>query len=152
MEVLTSGAAAASVAVRPVTCAARVARHGRRFRLEIGPAAIFCCGRDRRRDPVVAARPDESPPASTAANASLVRLGLVDATSLCEALVQQAGLPTANLDEQTPDEQTLRHVPSQFAFQHKLIPIHANGQTLSVAMANPFDAAACEAVRVLTGK
>src|SRR4051812_46819990 len=48
---------------------------------------------------------------------ALVRLGYLDAISLCEALVQQAGLPTANLDEQTPDEQTLRHVPSQFAFQ-----------------------------------
>jgi type II secretion system protein E len=83
---------------------------------------------------------------------TLVRLGYLDATSLCEALVQQAGLPTANLDEQTPDEQTLRQVPSQFAFLHKLVPLHANGQTLSVAMANPFDTAACEAVRVLTGK
>jgi type II secretion system protein E len=83
---------------------------------------------------------------------TLVRLGYLDAVSVCETLVQQANLPTANLEEQVPDEETLRHVPSQFAFLHKLLPLHANGKTLSVAMANPFDTAACEAVRVLSGK
>jgi type II secretion system protein E len=83
---------------------------------------------------------------------ALVRLGYLDATSLCDALVQQAGLPTANLDEHVPDEQVLRQVPSQFAFHHKLVPLSAAGQSLSVAMANPFDSSACDALRVLTGK
>src|SRR4051812_30695725 len=54
---------------------------------------------------------------------ALVRLGFLDAASLCDALVHQTGLPTANLEEQTPDPQAIALIPSQFASHHKLVPL-----------------------------
>jgi type IV pilus assembly protein PilB len=83
---------------------------------------------------------------------ALLHLGYLDTALLCEALVQQAELPIADLEKQMPDAQALGQVPSEFALFHKLLPLASNGQTLSLAMANPFDTASCEAVRVLSGK
>ena len=83
---------------------------------------------------------------------TLIQLGYLDMPLLCEGLVQQAGLPVVSLEEQSPDAKAMAEVPSEFAFLHKLLPVALNGQTLSLAMANPFDTAACEAVRVLSGR
>ena len=83
---------------------------------------------------------------------TLIQLGYLDAIILCEAMVQQAGMPTADLQDRVPDADALALISSEFAFLHKLVPLACSGTSLSLAMANPFDALTCEAVRVMTGR
>jgi type II secretion system protein E len=82
----------------------------------------------------------------------LCQLGYLDPISLREALVRQAGLSTITFDEQTPDPQTLALISAEIALRHKVVPVSCADGVLTVAMADPFDQATCEAVRLLSGK
>jgi type IV pilus assembly protein PilB len=83
---------------------------------------------------------------------ALCQLGYLDPLALREALVQQAGVATVSLERAAPEPQVLAEVPSELAFRYKVVPLAAQDHTLSLAMADPFDRTALEALRVLTGK
>ena len=81
----------------------------------------------------------------------LTRLGHIDPQTLREALVEQAGLPHFDVENCQIPPDAIAAVPAEVAFQHKILPVAAHNRTLSVAMADPFDSAALELLRVLTG-
>jgi len=81
----------------------------------------------------------------------LSRLGHVDGQTIREALVEQAGLPRVDIENCQIDPKAAAAVPAELAFLHKILPISTHNRTLLVAMADPFDWAAVELLRVLTG-
>ena len=82
----------------------------------------------------------------------LTQLGYIDVGGLCRALVHQAGLPTVDPDAIKINADALVLFPSELAFRHKILPFDTRNHTLHLAMADPFDRKALEAVRVLSGK
>ena len=82
----------------------------------------------------------------------LCRLGHVNSQTVREALVLQAGLSRIDLEADQIDPQAIAAIPADVAFRHKVLPFSIHNRTLSVAMADPFDHAAIESLRVLTGR
>ena len=81
----------------------------------------------------------------------LSRLGHVDSQTVREALISQAGLERLDVDNCEIHPEAVASLPAEVAFHHKVLPISRHNRTLSVAMADPFDSAALELLRVLTG-
>ncbi len=81
----------------------------------------------------------------------LCQLGHVDAQMVREALVQQVQFPTVDLQTHVIDPQAVAKVPVEVAFRYKVLPLSMDDNTLHIAMADPFDRTATEALRVLTG-
>ena len=82
----------------------------------------------------------------------LCQLGHLDRQTVIEALAEQAGIPRADLETYKVQPEALSAVSADLAFRHKVLPIAMHNRALCLAMADPFDRAAAEAVRVLTGK
>jgi len=82
----------------------------------------------------------------------LCQLGHVDRQTVREALVAQVGLATIDLEAAKIDDEALSAIPAELAFRHKVLPVATHNRTLSLAMADPFDRPAVEAVRVLSGR
>ena len=82
----------------------------------------------------------------------LCQLGHIDEQILRQALVEQAMIPTAALDRHDPEPAALETLSAELAFRHKVLPLAVHNRTLELAMADPFDRTALEAVRVLSGK
>ena len=82
----------------------------------------------------------------------LCELGHLDPQSVRQALVEQARIPLADLQQRSPSAEAMAAVSPELAFRHKVLPFEMHNQTLCLAMADPFDRGAIEAVRVLTGK
>ncbi len=80
------------------------------------------------------------------------QLGQLDPVAVREALVDQAGIPRAEVDSLTIPAEILAEVPAEVAFRHKVLPIASSKRSLSLVMADPFDRMVLEAVRVLCGK
>ena len=81
----------------------------------------------------------------------LSRLGHVYSQTVREALISQAGLERLDVDNCEIHPEAVASLPAEVAFHHKVLPISRHNRTLSVAMADPFDSAALELLRVLTG-
>ena len=81
----------------------------------------------------------------------LSRLGHVDAQTVREALISQAGLEYLDIDNCEIHPDAVAALPAEVAFHHKVLPISRHNRSLSVAMADPFDSEALELLRVLTG-
>ena len=69
-----------------------------------------------------------------------------------EALVAQSALACVGDDALRPSADALSLVSADVAFRHSVLPLTCTEQTLSVAMADPFDLMAVESLRVLTGR
>jgi type II secretion system protein E len=82
---------------------------------------------------------------------ALCRLGHVDRRIVREALVRQAALPVVDLQRVSVEAEALAAVPAEIALRHKLVPFRRHNASLDVAMADPFDRLAVEAVRVASG-
>lgn len=82
----------------------------------------------------------------------LCDLGVLAPAALTRNLAEQAGLERAELDELTLDPRVLAIIPAELALRHKVLPVAADARTLRLAMADPFDHAAADHVRVLSGR
>lgn len=65
-------------------------------------------------------------------------------------LAEDAGIEKVDLARARIDQEALKKVSSQFALDHKLIPISLSQSRLTVAMANPFDLAALDQLQFMT--
>ena len=82
----------------------------------------------------------------------LCHLGHVDAQTVREALVRQAGLPHISPDGQNIPPEAIAAIPAEVAFRYKVLPLSLHNRTISLAMADPLDRVALESLRVLTGR
>jgi type IV pilus assembly protein PilB len=81
----------------------------------------------------------------------LSRLGLADPEGLAKAKAEFLGLPLLSLREAPIQPEIAQLVAEGFAKRYRLIPVARHGKFLRVAMADPTDAQALEAVRICTG-
>ncbi len=82
----------------------------------------------------------------------LKRLGWLTEEQLNTALGVQSGAQLLDTNRIAIDTVAIKEVPQDFARQHELLPIGPRGQSLAVALANPFDVVARDKLKSLTGK
>ncbi|MCP3102978.1 general secretion pathway protein GspE [Myxococcus sp. K15C18031901] len=78
------------------------------------------------------------------------------AQQVLEALAEQVGLETVDLDAQRPEAGLARLIPEKVAQTHRVVPLRLEGpgprDTLVVAMAAPASLASLDAVKSVTGR
>jgi len=85
-------------------------------------------------------------------NTELVKLGAVDEESIVGALGEEFGLPIISLESEDVDPEIVGLVPHSLALKHHLLALYGNGNTLTVAMADPSNILALNDVKFITGK
>lgn len=81
----------------------------------------------------------------------LTNLNMVGEREVIEAQAQEAGLPFVNLDSVALESSAVNVVPDRIAKQHNVIPVRKEGNTLWLAMSNPNNIEAMDAVRFASG-
>lgn len=82
---------------------------------------------------------------------TLISLGYLTEQQLIEVLEFQLGVPHINLNKHNLDPSIVRIIPEKIAIQYQVIPIKKEGDTLTVAMADPLDYYAIDDLRMTTG-
>ncbi len=82
----------------------------------------------------------------------LVNRGIIQEGDLVEALMEQKGFPYLKLDNFRIELKVIQLVPKNISEDYCLMPIDQQGDLLIVAMANPLDKYAKEALSRVTGK
>ncbi len=83
---------------------------------------------------------------------TLVEMGALEPQRLSRALAQQYRLPfQAHLDEHALDSNLVARVPINYAKKNCLLPIAGDGQTVTVAMADPGNFEPLDDLRLLFG-
>lgn len=77
----------------------------------------------------------------------LVELGLVTEEQIARALSAQFHLPFIDLRKELPHPRSTALIPEHLARSHRLIPVRLHDRALVVAMADPTDVLALDAVR-----
>ncbi len=85
-------------------------------------------------------------------NTELVKLGAIEEEAIVGALGEEFGLPIVNLESEDVDPETVGLVPHSLALKHHLLALYGNGNTLTVAMADPSNILALNDVKFITGK
>lgn len=82
----------------------------------------------------------------------LQRLGICTEKDIARVLAGQAGVSYVSLAQEWIQREALDLVPAAFAQEHRVVPLSLRGTTLVLAMANPLDLDAIDAVSRLTGR
>ncbi|MBD3317883.1 MAG: type II secretion system protein GspE [Chitinivibrionales bacterium] len=80
----------------------------------------------------------------------LEKLGFVSQTEIARQLAEDLNTEFIDLSSTVIDGEVLRIVPPEFAKQHQVVPLDRDGGNLTVAMANPYDVMAIDALEKLT--
>ena len=82
---------------------------------------------------------------------SLIKLGFIAEAELTRMLARQYRVPAIDL-ERVPsiDPKIIKLVPPELAHKHVVLPLRRVGRTLTLAMANPIDVAAIDALKFST--
>jgi type IV pilus assembly protein PilB len=81
---------------------------------------------------------------------SLIKLGYIAETELTRTLARQYRVPAVDLEKVNIDAKIIRLVAPELAHKHQVLPLRRVGRTLTIAMANPIDAAAIDALKFAT--
>jgi type IV pilus assembly protein PilB len=81
----------------------------------------------------------------------LTEHGLVRNTDMTLALAEYLHMPPITLSHFSPNSQVLALIPKETITQRSVIPVSRVGNSLTVAVADPFDIVAIDEVRALTG-
>jgi general secretion pathway protein E len=81
----------------------------------------------------------------------LTKLGLVSERDMAEAFAEALGLDVASPATAAPDPALMASVSPIFLRQFQVLPLDRTGEILRVAMANPLDLYAADAMRLVTG-
>jgi type IV pilus assembly protein PilB len=87
---------------------------------------------------------------STRIGYSLVKLGFIAEVDLTRALARQYRVKAVDLERVELDQKLLRIIPGELALKHLVLPLRRVGRTLTVAMVNPADAGALDALKFVT--
>jgi type IV pilus assembly protein PilB len=82
---------------------------------------------------------------------ALVHLGVVTQEDIDWALANQLNIPYVRLKKESIDPAAVDRVPAQLARRYSLFPLFLSGNELSVAMADPLNQEAIDALSKLTG-
>jgi type IV pilus assembly protein PilB len=82
---------------------------------------------------------------------ALVRLGVVTQEDIDWALANQLNIPYVRLKKENVDSAAVARVPAQLARRYNLFPLFLSGNELSVAMADPLNKEAIDALTRVTG-
>ena len=80
----------------------------------------------------------------------LVRMGLISDKELTSLLSAELKIPFLNLAKYKIDPEILRLIPEKLARKHQIIPISKIGNTLTLAMVDPFNIFAVDDIGLLT--
>ncbi len=81
----------------------------------------------------------------------LTKLGLVSERDMAEAFAEALGLETVSLHVWSPDETLFASISPAFLRQFQVLPLGQDGGSIRLAMSNPLDAYAAEAIALVTG-
>lgn len=79
----------------------------------------------------------------------LVELGFATEEDVAQAITTQYGLPFLPLKNYAVDPEVVKLIPENVARQYCLMPVDRIGDTLTIAMADPFNARAIEDIEHL---
>jgi len=79
----------------------------------------------------------------------LTRLGLVSNARLLPLLAQQVGMPYVRLDDRRIPPEVIAKVPPKFASHYHLMPLALSGNSLQVAIVDPFDIQTLDELKLL---
>jgi type II secretory ATPase GspE/PulE/Tfp pilus assembly ATPase PilB-like protein len=77
----------------------------------------------------------------------LMDLDIIDLTSVLQGLAERLNIPFVDLDQFQINPEAVRFVPEDLVRKYKVMPIHQYGNKLVVAIENPMDWEALDAVR-----
>jgi general secretion pathway protein E len=80
----------------------------------------------------------------------LVDLGLISETVLLETLSEHLDIPVVSLKEFSHETVMLDNLSEKFMRQYKFIPLSLEDNVLTIAISNPYDLYACDAVKMVT--
>jgi type IV pilus assembly protein PilB len=80
----------------------------------------------------------------------LVRLGFLSEDKLVAFLSRQYSVPSIVLSQLEIDPEVLRLIPAQLAQKHDVLPVQREGNTLTLAMADPTNVLALDDVEFMT--
>jgi general secretion pathway protein E len=80
----------------------------------------------------------------------LVDLGLISETVLLETLSEHLEIPFVSLKEFPQQTVMLENLSEKFMRQYKFVPLSLEDHVLTIAVNNPYDLYACDAVRMVT--
>jgi len=81
----------------------------------------------------------------------LTNRGVITEEQLAQTLAEQKNLTLIDLSTYDVDPSVARLVPAHVARRHQVLPVRVENDRLVVAMANPLDIEAVDALRVMTG-
>ncbi len=81
---------------------------------------------------------------------AVIKLGYVAEDELTRMLAKQYHVAAVDLNRVVVDPKILRLIPGDVATKHLVLPLRRVGRTLTVAMANPSDAAAVDVLKFIT--
>jgi type IV pilus assembly protein PilB len=81
----------------------------------------------------------------------LLRRNSIKKKDLAEALEDQLGIPSVELSDVTIPAEMASFLPENMVRGYRAVPFNAEGNTLSVAMADPLNLTAIESMRLVTG-
>jgi type II secretory ATPase GspE/PulE/Tfp pilus assembly ATPase PilB-like protein len=82
----------------------------------------------------------------------LVGLNLISEVALCKTLAKKFQLPFVDLETQRVNPRALSELPKEFIEKHRVLPIDADGETLTVALSDPLAVAVLDALRTTAKK
>ncbi|HEY0672228.1 MAG TPA: hypothetical protein VGD27_08185, partial [Longimicrobiales bacterium] len=81
---------------------------------------------------------------------SLIKLGCIAEADLTRMLARQYRVPAVDLERVNVDPKIVKLVSPELAHKHVVLPLRRVGRTLTLAMANPIDVAAIDALKFST--
>lgn len=82
----------------------------------------------------------------------LVRLGFASRSAVSEVLAGQIGAKRIDLRTISIPRKMAEVLPEKFCRDHKVLPLSVAGNTIAVAMVDPFDVVTVDAISDITGK
>lgn len=83
---------------------------------------------------------------------AIVKKGLIEEKALMLLLVRELNIPSIDLQHFNMDTQLKELVPERLARQYRLVPVSLFAESLTVALADPFNVFAVDDLRDITGK
>ncbi len=79
-----------------------------------------------------------------------IRAGVLNEVALLKSLSKAHTMPAVDLMKVEPDEKLLRTVPAELAHKYRIMPLRREGQKLTVALTDPWNHEATDALRFTT--